>query len=205
MKHNNINKVIIFMIMVGYIDVLLSFGSSQRQYSAPEIGRMGQRIGNEYINLSSEDVFKRARTQETKVSNNFKVFLNDDEFMQKMKTIYVNGLDNASLSTISFKQDIDTDLIAMEALLIKYRDNLWLAQVLAGVVVIAGGGVGSIATQVSRHEQVPVAAVGGAMSLLGGGGLWYLWNQKEYLNKHIEEVREMDKDWRNFFTMNNKK
>lgn len=204
MKYN-INKVIMFMTMVSYIDVLLSFGTfSQRQYSAPEIGRMGQHIGNEYINLSSADVFKRARTQRA-VSSDFKVFLKDDEFMQKMKTIYVKGLDNASLSTISFKKDIDTDLRSMEALLTDRRDNLWIAKALAGVIVITGIGVGGGSTQMKRREQAPVAAIGGVISLLGGVGLWYLSYQKEYLDQHIKEVQEMDKDWRDFFSMNHQK
>lgn len=203
---NNGLKKITSLMIIGYVGISFGFGAQEpRQYSAPEIGRTGIYINDRYINLSPSDVFKKAQNPQTLVSNKFKKFLKNNELMQKIKAIHHNGLDNASLSTISLKQDINGDFVLKQEVLTNRRDNLWLGKVAGGVTVGAGVIVCGVATQSRGKEQVGVATMGAIVTLAGVAGLYWVSYQKEYLDKHIEEIQEMNKDWKEFFVADEKK
>jgi hypothetical protein len=199
--------VMVAVIVSCNVSSIFGYGKST-DYNNAALNSMYEAIHTELLDVSTNEVARRAGTSDD-VAENFKEkFLKDPvgdaQISQKRKTQRImkeirkaEKTAQASgfvLGSQVFREDIAIECQEKEESLEGEIDGLWRKKVGATAMIVGGVMLVGIATQCKR-DGVVFAGIGSTAVLGGGAGWAYLWNRETKLRTHITQVQTAKNGW----------
>lgn len=210
-----IMSAVIIMSCFGNSAIGQIFGTTTQHYSYLSLDKARQEIQENYIDLSTAEVVKRADNAVTDPSicfeQDFLASMTDDEpignkraTQRRMELIReacrqqkVSGL---KLELNEFHEDIAIAFQNKEDALNAEHDGLWTVQMGYGIITSAGLLALLLASLPQREERVlrqSIALGGGFVGIAGGVGLYSTVGKRESLKVHMSKVQTMKNGWEN--------
>lgn len=202
--------VIIAVIVSCSVGSMFGYGKST-DYNNAALNSMYEAIHTELLDVSTNEVVRRAGTSED-VAENFKEkFLKDPvgntpisqkrktqrimkEIRKAEKTAQASGF---VLGSQVFREDIAIECQEKEESLEVEIDGLWKCRAGGWTAVVAGGLLVLAVSQSKQgaNEKVIFGAIGSAAMLGGGAGLYYLSGREAKLRTHITQINVAKNGW----------
>ena len=184
MKHHKTFTLIIALI--------LSFThTSHGNYSHPELNGVREHIKKNFIARSTPEIIKLI-ADEKALENKFQQYLEEDPMMKKIEEIATDGTSGASLSVITFSEDVKKDFDNKGKHLTKEFEKAVIRK--NASILIGALGFGGFILGVGAGNPALVAT-GAGFTGLGGVGYYVYGNEVNTLPKHIKTVHTMEEKW----------
>lgn len=198
-------------IIVAIMSCSVSSVLGLADYNNAALNSMYTAIHTELLDVSTNEVVRRAGTPED-VANNFKEkFLKDPvgdaPISQKRKTQRImkeirkaektNQASGFVLGSQVFREDIAIECQEKEESLEDEIEGLWKWRAGGWTAVVAGGLLVAVVSQSGqcKNEKVIFGGIGSALALGGGAGLYYLRDRETKLKTHITQVNVAKNGW----------
>lgn len=191
-------------MMISLFLVALGLISNAEEYSCVEVGKIRTSIQQDFLAYQSSEVAHNANKKKA-LDKKFQLYLDEDQLMQKIKQIDIDGTSGTALSVISMAQDVTGDFQEKSDKLFSSLHFYTKTEVVSQEAVLLGAALLIIATMAPQRDKSGLVAGGMGFLTIGGAGSIYSSRQKRSLPVHIKTINTMEEKWANTFRVINDK